>query len=37
MRNTLINRSNIKSEIERWNTDIDIFTKDFKAIALYPD
>jgi uncharacterized protein YbbC (DUF1343 family) len=37
MRETLINRRSIKSEIDRWNGEIEIFSREFKAIALYPD
>lgn len=37
MRETLINRRSIKSEIDRWNGEIEIFSRKFKAIALYPD
>lgn len=37
MRETLENRRSIKSEIDRWNGEIEIFSREFRAIALYPD
>jgi len=37
MRQTLINRRDIKSEQERWRSEIEEFSYEFKSVALYPE
>jgi hypothetical protein len=37
MRETLISRKNIKSELERWAMEIEGFRKEFIQIAGYPE
>jgi uncharacterized protein YbbC (DUF1343 family) len=37
MRQTLINRGNINAEKERWRTEIEEFSYEFKSVALYPE
>ncbi len=37
MRTTLLNRGDIKSEKERWASEIDEFRKEFKEISAYPE
>jgi len=37
MRESLISRSNIGIEKERWEHEIEEFRKEFKYIAVYPE
>jgi uncharacterized protein YbbC (DUF1343 family) len=37
MRETLLNRRNLKSEQERWKSETEEFTYEFKSIELYPE
>ena len=37
MRDTLISRKNIQTEKERWESEIEDFSKEFKKLAYYPE
>jgi len=37
MRETLLNRKNIRIEKERWSSEIEEFRKEFIKIAAYPE
>ena len=37
MRDTLINRGNLKEETERWKEETEEFKKEFDTIAAYPE
>jgi hypothetical protein len=37
MRDTLISRKNIQNEKERWESEIEDFSKEFKKIAYYAE